>query len=269
MKVHTATLAGGHTNADRVFVTDNAVIVLDGASAHVPVDIDPATYAQSLGTSIAEQLDHSPADDLAAVIATGIRDTARTLRLTSGASTSPSSTVSILRTRNDIADLYVLGDAPIYYGTDTEAHRLADERLSTVAIPEHDRYVSRLAAGHGYTDHHREALAALQREQSRHRNQAGGYWIADVDPTAAYHAITTTLDPTSITWAVLATDGAVDLIDHSGRSWAEIARYDDSQLSELLRELHRWEATIDPQGRTLPRAKRHDDKTVAAIPSVF
>jgi hypothetical protein len=269
VKVHTATLAGGHINADRVFVTDDAVIVLDGASAHEPVDVDPATYAQLLGATIAEQLDHSPVADLSAVVATGIRDTARTLRLTVGGSTTPSSTISILRTRDDIADLYVLGDSPIYYGTDTEAHRLIDERLSAVAIPEHDRYVSRLAAGHGYTDQHREALAALQREQNRHRNQPGGYWIAEADPTAADHALTATLDPTSITWAVLATDGAADLIDHFGRSWAETAQYDDSQLTELLLELHQWEATIDPQGRSLPRAKRHDDKTVTAMPSAF
>jgi hypothetical protein len=269
VKVHTATLAGGHINADRVFVTDDAVIVLDGASAHEPVDVDPATYAQLLGATIAEQLDHSPVADLSAVVATGIRDTARTLRLTVGGSTTPSSTISILRTRDDIADLYVLGDSPIYYGTDAEAHRLADERLSAIAITERDRYVSRLAAGHGYDHWHQQALAALQREQSRHRNAPGGYWIAEADPAAAEHALIASLDPTSITWAVLATDGAADLINHADRPWAEVAQYDDSQLTELLLEVHQWEATVDQRGRTLPRAKQHDDKTVAAMPSAF
>lgn len=268
MKVHTAQLAGGTTNADRVFVTSHAVIVLDGASAHEPVDVDPATYAQLLGETIAEQLDHSPAADLAHVVSIGIRRAATRLRLTPGASTSPSSTVSILRTSGERADLYVLGDSPIYYGNSARTDHLVDERVSALAVPERTRYVSWLVAGQGYDDHHREALAALQREQSRHRNVPGGYWIAEADPTAASHAVTTTLDSALATWAVLATDGAADLIDHTGQPWPEIAQSDTEQLSDLLRRLHDWEATTDPDGRELPRAKRHDDKTVAAISSV-
>ncbi len=55
MKVHTAQLAGGPVNADRVFCTHNAVIVLDGATAFEPVDVDPASYADTLGRMIAEQ----------------------------------------------------------------------------------------------------------------------------------------------------------------------------------------------------------------------
>lgn len=268
MKVHTATRAGGTTNADRVFVTEHAVIVLDGASAHEPVDVDPATYAHLLGETIAEQLDHSTTADLAHVVSIGIRRAAARLHLTAGASTSPSSTVSILRTRGDRADLYVLGDSPIYYGNSTRTDHLVDERLSALAVPERARYVSQLVAGQGYDNHHHEALVALQREQSRHRNVPGGYWIAAADPIAASHAATMTLDPALATWAILATDGAADLIEHTGQPWPEIAKSDAGQLSDLLRRLHDWEATTDPDGRLLPRAKRHDDKTVAAICSV-
>ncbi|MBN9097016.1 MAG: hypothetical protein J0I49_02715 [Pseudonocardia sp.] len=269
MKVHTAQLAGGTTNADRVFVTDQAVIVLDGASAHEPVDVDPATYAQLLGETIANQLDHSPAADLADVVGIGIRRAAVRLHLTAGAGTSPSSTVSILRARDGRADLYVLGDSPIHYGNGVQDDHLVDERMSAIAIAERDRYVSQLVAGHGYDSHHREALSALQSEQRRHRNVPDGYWIAEADPAAADHAVTMMLDSTSVAWAVLATDGAADIIDHTGPSWAEIAQYDAGRLTDLLRRLHEWEGTSDPNGRTLPRAKRHDDKTVAAIPVVF
>lgn len=238
MKVQTAQLAAGTTNADRVFVTDHAVIVLDGASAHEPVDVDPATYAQLLGKTIADQLGHSPTADLAHVVGVGIQHAATRLRLTAGAGTSPSSTVSILRARDDRADLYVLGDSPIHFGDGAQHGHLVDERLSTIAISERDQYVSQLVAGQGHDDHHRESLAALQREQGRHRNIPSGYWIAETDPTAAEHAATITLDSKSITWAVLATDGAADLIDHAGQPWADIAQYDTSQLTKLLQRLH-------------------------------
>jgi hypothetical protein len=96
MKVH-AQLAGGSRNADRVFVTEHAVVVLDGASAFVPVEVDPATYAQTLGTHIAARLDQDLIAELSDVVAVSIRETAAELQLTPRR--SPSSTVSILRTR--------------------------------------------------------------------------------------------------------------------------------------------------------------------------
>ena len=163
----------------------------------------------------------------------------------------------------------MLGDSPIYYGNGTQNGQLVDDRLSTIAIPQRDRYVSQLVAGQGYDTHHHEALAALQREQSRHRDIPGEYWIAEADPTAAEQAVTRMLDPTSIAWAVLASDGAADVIDITGHSWADVAQFNAGQLTELLRRLHEWEATTDPDGRTLPRAKHHDDKTIAAVAHVF
>ena len=60
--------------------------------------------------------------------------------------------MSILRARNDVADLYVLGDSPIHYGTDQVAAALTDERLSAVAADERSRYVACLREGHGFDD---------------------------------------------------------------------------------------------------------------------
>ena len=47
--------------------------------------------------------------------------------------------------------------------------------------------------------------------------------------------------------------------------WGQIARFDSAQLEELLERCHSWEAEDDPGGVSLPRAKRHDDKTIVAI----
>jgi hypothetical protein len=267
MKVHTAQLAGGGRNADRVFVIERAVILLDGATAFEPNDIDPATYAEALGAAIADQLGGRPDIALADAVAAAIRGTAVRLDLSSGR--SPSSTVSILRARDDAADLYVLGDSPIHYGTDRMAAGLTDERLTAVASDERAHYVARLLDGHGFDDGHRAALIALQRAQRIARNTPNGYWIAEAEPEAAYHAITRTVPSSDITWAALASDGAADYVDHISLDWHDIAQRNAEQLATLLTEADTWESNADPDGRWLPRAKRHDDKTLAAIPTIW
>ena len=267
MKVHTATLAGGANNADRVFVLDHAVILLDGASAFAPVDVDPGDYAGTLGQAIADQLAADPTRSLPHAVADAIAQATESLSLDDGP--SPSSTVTILRIRHEWVDLYALGDSPIHYGAGTVGKTLIDDRLSALPIPEREQYRNALASGTGYTDAHRRTLVELQRAQREHRNRPGGYWIAETDPFAALQGITATVPAAHISWAALATDGAADVINLHGRPfWSEIAQYDTEDLTALLARLHEWEYTDDPDGRLLPRAKRHDDKTVAAISAV-
>lgn len=268
MRVRTAQHSGGNSNADRVFVTDGAVIVLDGATAFEPVDVDPGTYADTLGASIVAQLDRTPVVELAHAVAQAITHTAATLHLDGDA--SPSSTVAILRAGTGSVDLYVLGDSPIYYGASRTVHRFADDRLASLPLIERARYVEALQAGAGYDDHHRATLAELQRSQRRYRNSPEGYWIAEADPIAAGHGLAATLPADRIAWAVLATDGVADLIDHHEQpQWPDVAQLDDDALTGLLGRLHEWESADDPNGLLLPRAKRHDDKTLAAIPAVW
>lgn len=267
VKAHTAQLAGGARNADRVLVADHAVIVLDGATAFEPVAVDPAAYAETLGAAIAEELAREADAPLAAVVAAAISQTAARLDLAPGR--SPSSTVTILRTREDAADLYVLGDSPIHYGTDQTAITFTDDRLAAVAPDEQAHYVSRLRSGHGYDDDHHAALVMLQRAQRMARNKPNGYWIAEADPAAARHAITRAFAPSEITWAVLATDGAAEYIDYHGLPWSAIARHDGERLAALLRRISEWEADTDSDGKALARPKRHDDKTLVAIPAIW
>jgi len=127
----------------------------------------------------------------------------------------------------------------------------------------------RARPGHGYDEAHRAALVQLQQAQRRARNVKGGYWIAETDPAAAHHALTSTVGRDGIEWAVLATDGAADVIEHAGHRWHRIAQYDNAQLDALLARIHEWEDTSDPDGRHLPRAKQHDDKTIAALASIW
>ncbi|OJG06651.1 hypothetical protein BG618_02409 [Pseudonocardia autotrophica] len=265
MRVATAQLAGGERNADRVFVTDDAVVVLDGATAFEPVDLDPGEYAEAIGSEMVRRL---PGATIADAVAGAIHTVASAYDLHAGR--SPSSTVSILRVRESDADLYVLGDSPIHYGTWGDLHVLRDSRLDDLALAEQAAYADALRAGHGYTEQHRQTLVQLQQQQQRYRNRSGGYWIAEADPKAAHHAFMCTVPREEISWAVLGTDGATDaLADWPGVVWQEIATYDDVRLSGLLGRLHHWERDSDPAGQRLPRAKRHDDKTLVAVSELF
>ncbi|MHA6793157.1 hypothetical protein ACVGVM_06485 [Pseudonocardia bannensis] len=264
MQVASAQLPGVDESADRIFVTDNAVIVLDGASAFEPVELDPGTYAQGIGESIAAQLTDDPAADLPAIVAGGIA--AVTERHDLRAEHSPSSTVSILRVGPHEVDLYVLGDSPVHYGNDTEGWGLTDDRLAMLPLPEREAYRARLRAGHGFDDEHRRLLRDLQVRERRYRNMESGYWIAETKPDAACHGILKRIPREQIEWAVLSTDGASEPLAHLGaEDWISISSYDGRQLHSLLARLQSWEDQHDPEAQQYPRAKRHDDKTLVSI----
>jgi hypothetical protein len=257
MHVETAQLPGADASDDRVFVTENAVIVLDGASAFRPVPVPAAVYADTLGKTMAESLSSSPSANLVSVLADGIEETASVLSLTPG--DSPSSTVAMARVNPDQStNLLVLGDSQIA----TPRGVLRDERLSDIAPAERGAYLARLAEGHGYDDTHHGLIRALQAEQARHRNMPRGYWIAEADPSAASQAMRRTL---TTPWLILATDGAYRPLEHLKMDeWRFFRNFSGPALLAALEECQKFERT-DPDGQALPRSKRHDDKTLAAI----
>lgn len=245
---------------DKVFTTANAVVVLDGVSAFRAVPVAAALYAEHLGTALRDQLLAHPAGDLRELLRAAIALVADTLNLSPG--DSPSSTVSVARADGDHVDALTLGDSPLVLPTD----RLEDRRVDELDLPERKRYLAHLAAGSGYTEQHRQLLQELQNRQARWRNTEGGYWIAEADPEAAAQAVARRYPVADNPWAVLATDGAFDLIAHlETRSWSEIADCGSTELHALLRWLHEWEAERDPHGQDLPRPKQHDDKAIAVV----
>ncbi|MGH3940408.1 MAG: hypothetical protein ACRDTG_17585 [Pseudonocardiaceae bacterium] len=138
MKVNAAQLPGPHRSQDRVFRTANAAVVLDGATAFIPIDLDAGTYADALGRHIATELRSHDRADLAEVVSNAIDVVAHRFELRPGH--SPSSTVTILRIRDRHADLFVLGDSPLYYGTAHHSHMLVDTRLADLDLPESRHY---------------------------------------------------------------------------------------------------------------------------------
>ncbi|SUA73664.1 Uncharacterised protein [Nocardia otitidiscaviarum] len=248
---------------DRFMVTDNSVIVLDGATNHgVAHKISGGVYAEHLGHSIANRSNESPS--LPDIFECALRETVTALDLTSGSRNMPSSTVAMVRQRAEgLVDLFVLGDSTVVLGYHNGSQEFySDDRLEHLGLPQSAEYRSRLQHGCGFTDQHRKLLAELQQGQRRLRNRPGGYWIASTDPEAARHAVTTTLPAADLAWFAIATDGVTDLLEPLEIRWQDIARMDSAELAGLLERLHRWETEVDPEGRTVPRAKQHDDKTV-------
>lgn len=260
MHVVTAQLPDADHSADRIFTTTNAAIMLDGASAFVPVPVTAATYAEHLGQNLRAQLTAQPDAELPDVLATAIETTTRNLDLSPGH--SPSSTIAITRAHGGQVDFLILGDTQVVIPGET----IRDDRLARIAVEQRRQYRARLASGAGYDNEHRALLRELQTEQAQHRNRHGGYWIAETQPDAAHHAITTQHPIARAPWAILATDGAYTLMEHLGLAdWSQLSRATSAHLAAVLGRCHQWEDQADPNGTELPRAKRHDDKSVAAI----
>jgi len=268
VQINTAQLPSPDRSQDRVFITKHAAIVLDGATAFTLTEIDAATYADALGQAVADQLRAEKEVALSDAVAHAINKVAHRFDLRAG--TSPSSTIAILRARGALADLYVLGDSPIYYGTGDRVSELIDTRLIDLHLSESCRYRTRLREGTGYDAEHQALLKAMQERQRASRNTRGGYWIAEADPSAAYYGLALELTPRELSWAVLATDGITQPLMHAGQpDWPTIAAQSPDQLADMLAIWHDWERTRDPSGYRFPRAKRHDDKAIAAIASVW
>ncbi|MFP5022520.1 hypothetical protein [Pseudonocardia phyllosphaerae] len=260
MTTHGASLPGGSPpGQDRWTVTPHGIVVLDGATAVAP-DVPPAEkYVDHLLAAISQRLDATR--DLTAVVAEAIDAVATELQLHPGG--APSSTVAVLRWTGTHVDSLALGDSTIVLGlADGSETRLRDDRLAAVAPTQRDTYRRRLESGHGYDGTHRQILSEIQSAEIAARNSEMGYWIAEADPAAARHSVARRDALTELRWAVLATDGAQRPIDHLELPWADVAARDSDALGALLHDLHRWETHMDPDGRALPRAKRHDDKAV-------
>jgi hypothetical protein len=243
---------------DAIVTTGQAVIMLDGASAFTPMPVPASVYAGHLAQQLAKVMDARPEDDLRGTLADSIAATARDLDLRPGK--SPSSAVIILRRTGMYVDCLVLGDSLAILA----GHPISDDRLAQIGRQLRGQYRGRLAEGLGYDQEHRRILQELQREQARHRNQPGGYWIAEADPQAAEHALVTQYPADTVPWAVLATDGAYKTMTHLGLAdWSALCQASRQDLADMLQRCQTWEAIEDPDGQKLTRAKRHDDKSLA------
>lgn len=108
-------------------------------------------------------------------------------------------------------------------------------------------------------------LKELQAEQIEYRDRDGGYWIAEADPAAAHRARQQPR-PRRGSSVRAGNRWHRDVLDHLKlRSWSTIASKNSDELDTSLQQCQEWEVVNDPDGKELPRAKRHDDKALAVV----
>jgi hypothetical protein len=256
-----STLPGsGNVGQDRWRSIGRAAVVLDGASSFTPAVSSADEYVDCLLDEIAYRLDGEPGD-LRAVLAESIRQCVD--RLVVPPNSGPSCTVLIARETDGRFEVLSLGDSTAMVRTvDGRSIRIVDDRLSRIAIDLRDLYRNRLSKGCGYDDSHGEILRRLQERERLLRNVHGGYWIAESDPNAAAESIVCNFPLESIEWCILSTDGAQKVLDYLDVSWDSVAHMSVDEIASLLSRLHRWEEVEDRSAELMPRAKRHDDKTL-------
>ncbi|OXM74185.1 MULTISPECIES: PP2C family serine/threonine-protein phosphatase [Amycolatopsis] len=225
---------------DRVVVLGHAVAVLDGATSADPDQPSGGWYSEHLAAELAHELTGD--GDLRAALRRAITGVTRKHDLRPGS--APSSTVAMLRWDTERVDALVLADSPIVaFGRSVDV--LADERLDTL------RRTGRLRT--------QEAVRAL-------RNQPGGFWVAEADPTAAAHALTRSWPRAELDAVLLASDGVSCGVDDYGLfTWPEALHLARTQGVDAVLDGVRAAEDGDPDGARWPRAKRHDDQALVLV----
>ncbi|MFE9695001.1 protein phosphatase 2C domain-containing protein [Micromonospora sp. NPDC005806] len=256
----------GQPNEDFTAATPNGVVLLDGAGLSGTTSRcshGVAWYTRQLGGALLAGLAGDDGQDLAAILAEAIRQTAAAHEGTCDLDDpgTPSATVVMLRATGDDLEYLVLADSvlvlnlasevPLVITDDREAHigrhyRAAMDNL-TNGTPEHDQA-------------RRDYVQALR----AHRNRPGGFWVAAADPRAADEAILGSRPIKDVTAAALLSDGVSRLADRFNLTdWAGLlAILHDHGPAELIRRVRAAEDS-DLPGNRWPRGKTHDDATAA------
>jgi len=255
--------APGRPNEDFAAASDDLVVVLDGAT--VPGALETGCshgtrwFARALGVEIfrlAEDSNRNLVDSLAEAIKDLADRHAHTCDV--GHPGHPSATVAILRETEDGFEYLVLADSTVAIETTASVQAITDDRLDHVATEYHDALN---AAKNGSTEH-ATAVSSLTLALRQYRNVTGGYWVAAVDPDAAYEAITGSVARNEVRSAAIMTDGASIICDRFGvLDWPQVFhRLHEAGPMGLIRDVREQELS-DSTGERWKRSKVHDDAT--------
>jgi protein phosphatase 2C-like protein len=246
MRITYATMSTpGRVNEDYALCGNEWAVVFDGATAFPGVESgcvhDVPWLVRHLAAAVARHLllDFASLPDL---LAEAIEEAkaAHGPACDLGNPDSPSSTISIVRVRDDVAEYLTLGDSPIVI-------RSADQALTAVI----DDRLAHLPGGRPYT---RELVRSL-------RNQPGGFWVASTSPEAAYRAVTGSAPFEPGSEIGIFTDGASRLVEFYGYEWEHVFSIMETggpgSVIDLVRTAERE--------RPLRSGKQHDDATAVLM----
>ncbi|MFS0892669.1 hypothetical protein [Microbacterium sp. 179-I 3D3 NHS] len=224
-----------------------------------------AWYSSSLGASVLKHLqdgDSCLVDVLASAIAEVGDLHSGTCDLDHPG--TPSAAVAIARLRETasglLLDYLVLADCSVVLADGERVEVISDRREAEVGA----RFRTPEMWSHIDGPHHQEEIAAYMSDMRSVRNRRGGFWVAAADAAVASEAIrgTTALGRGAV--VAVMSDGASRVFDlFEAMTVAQFVRaLKDRGPEALIEELRRIEAG-DPQGKRWPRAKRHDDASIA------
>lgn len=260
MRVRVASEAGrpDGRNEDWAGATNHVAVVLDGLSEAPETGCIHGTpwYVRQLGARLVGLADEAILP-LPIVLASAIREVAE---LHQGSCDlrhpgSPCSTVAMIRHLGENTEFLILSDSLIVLDRKSDSPLVLQDK-AVDAFASHAAATAIAAAG----SDDESALTALIQEQQKIRNKPGGYWVAQVDPSAAQHAKTGSV--TDVRGAALLSDGAALLVtDFHTMDWPALLTlaYQEgpAELIARTRELE----DQDPHGETWPRYKHRDDAT--------
>ncbi len=231
MKIETAEQAApGRTSEDRIRVTTNAVVVLDGVTSRRPPGRNGGWYAAELADELVRLINDT--DPLTDLLARAITNLVEEHDLVAG--DSPSSTASIVRWNDETVDALVLCDTPVVaFGRST--HVLEDTRLEDLRS---------------------------QPDILAWRNKPDGWWVAEAEPVAGHQALTASWPREDVRKVIALTDGVSCGVSEYGLfSWEDLAEMPLGEVLDRIREAERG----DSEHERWPRHKTHDDQAIARI----
>ncbi|MFD5083925.1 hypothetical protein ACFVYP_34205 [Kitasatospora sp. NPDC058201] len=151
---------------------------------------------------------------------------------------SPSSTVAVVRERDGVLDVLVLGHSPVALQRSNGAIEvIVDDRAAYL-----DSYTEKAVSGF-------------------RNNAAGGFWVAGAKPEAADHALTASIPLSRIQQVAVLSEGAAHLPERYGWSWPRfMAELSESGPGRIIA------ATREAEAGTAPGAFRgRANDTAAAV----
>jgi hypothetical protein len=254
-------------NEDFFAATGNIAVLLDADASPMGVESScshgAVWFARQLGIRCLESA-ADISETLTGVLQSAIQHVAALHRhscdLTSEG--APSSSVIILREREDRLEYLVLADSALVARGHSGTQAISDNREAMFA----EQYQPLLAVVGRTGRTHDVAVKTYVQMMSEHRNQQGGFWVAGADPDVARHALTGVLYPEDAQIVALLSDGAsrpVDRFDLLSWDYA-IEELAAGGPKQWLRRVRRAEEE-DPHGQRWPRTNLHDDATAAIL----
>lgn len=256
-------------NEDWYIATDDIIMVLDGATIRTETGCIHGLpwYVRHLGAHLLINAADRETD-LATALAESIRSVSNSHTATCDLTHpgTPSAAVGIARTNSHALEWLVLGDITVMVETPTELLVEADERVSSVGVPER-RVCDQYPIG---SDEKMTAIRAMKNVELAGRNVEDGYWIASVIPDAADHALLGSAPLEDVRRFAMCSDGAMRALRMTSISThQEVMNLLVTDGPNNLVNHVRSAENDDYQGTKWPRNKRTDDATVVLADSQY